>query len=58
MTKHTLPMANWHMALADIIERADDGDVVIVPDEFTKELGERAKQRMCPDKKLTFEVNN
>lgn len=44
--KHTIPHGNWHMALARIIEQANDGDIVVC------HTAEVAKSRMCPNKLL------
>lgn len=54
--KHTIHFGNWHIALADAIEAADDGDVIIVHNEAMKELAEGARESMCPDKQLSFEI--
>ena len=54
--EYIIPTGNWHIALADNIELAKDGDVIIVQNESQKELGESAKQRMCPKKQIIFEV--
>ena len=55
-TIYTIPIGNWHMALADAIEQAEDGDIIEVHEQAMKELGERAKTRMCPDKKIEFVI--
>lgn len=44
------------MQLADVIESAQDGDTIAVPSEAVAELGEMARERMCPNKELTFIV--
>lgn len=54
--KHTLPVANWTTALADLIRDCADGDTIAVSNEDQKELGERAKARMCPGKSIAFEI--
>ncbi len=51
-----IPLGNWHMALADAIKDAQNGDVIIVKTEAQVELGGRAKERMCPDKEIMFEI--
>lgn len=51
---HTLPIINWHTVLAEIINKANDGDTIICQTDNKKELAERAASRMCPDKKLSF----
>lgn len=55
--KHTIPTENWHLALADAIEAAADGDVIVVHNAAMKELAEDARERMRPDKQLTFEID-
>lgn len=54
--KHIVSGGNWHMQLADVIESAQDGDTIAVPSEAVAELGEMARERMCPNKELTFIV--
>lgn len=54
--EYTIPQANWTRALADLTEKSNDGDVIIVHSEEQKELAERAKSRMCPEKKVEFRV--
>lgn len=49
---------NWLKKLAISIEKAKDEDVIIVHSEAAKELAERARLRMCPEKKIIFEVGN
>jgi len=56
MATHTLSSKNWTNQLATLIEQAKDGDIIIVRSEAQKELGEKAKGRMCPDKKIEFRV--
>lgn len=46
---------NRHMALAAAIESAKDGDILVVTSDVQKQLGLRAKERMCPSKNITFE---
>lgn len=57
MTIHTLPVVNWTVALADIIETAVAGDMIIVSSADIKELAERATHRMSK-KDLRFVVQN
>lgn len=52
--KIQIPAGNWLMPLADAIENAQDGDIIEVDTPEQIELGEHAKERMCPSKKLTF----
>ena len=47
---------NWTSQPADFITQATDGDIIVVVSDATKELGERARLRMCPDKRITFQV--
>lgn len=56
MTTYTIPAGNWTIALADAIEQSVDGDVIVVDSDVKVELGQDAKDRMCPEKRLTFEV--
>lgn len=53
--KIKIPAGNWHMALADAIESAKDGDVIVIKSDAQKQLGLSAKGRMCPNKDITFE---
>jgi hypothetical protein len=55
--KHTVPYVNWHMALADVIEKAQDGDEIVCHSKAMADLGERARLRMCPEKHLMFSVS-
>ena len=56
MMIHTLPAANWTTALAAIIEAAEKGDTIVVPNAASQELAECAIRRMCPDKDLKLVV--
>jgi len=56
MSEWKIPHANWHMALAIAIEETQDGDTIVVHNDAERELGEIAKERMCPQKQITFEV--
>lgn len=56
--KYEIPMKNWTEALASAIEKADDGDVIVVSNIKQIALGNSAKSRMCPDKKVTFELKD
>ncbi len=53
---HTIPAKNWTIALADSINKSQPGDIIIVTTESQKQMGEKAKQRTCPNKPLSFEV--
>lgn len=52
-----IPAGNRHMALAAAIESAKDGDILVVKSDVQKQLGLRAKERMCPSKNITFECS-
>lgn len=54
--KHTVPAANWTTFLAEFIRTAEDGDTIEVHTEAMRELAHRAHWRMCPEKNLTFVV--
>ena len=41
-----IPAGNWHLHLADAIEHATEGMVIIVSSDAQKQLAERASQRM------------
>jgi hypothetical protein len=56
--KYNVPSADWLQKLADYIELAKDGDIIVVESDAAKELGERALKRMCPNKTITFEVSH
>lgn len=45
---------NWPVKLADAVRDSQDGDVIQVATEAMRELGERAKARMCPDKNIAI----
>ena len=44
------------MKLAKAIDEAVDGDTIVVKYKAMELLGLSAKSRMCPNKKLTFEL--
>jgi len=54
--KIKIPRVNWHVALADAIKKAAPGDTILVHEDAMAECGRRAQARMCPDKPLTFEI--
>ena len=58
MTIHHLHAANWTAQLADLIGNAADGDTIVVSNEAQAELAAMAHDRMCPAKRLIFEVNS
>lgn len=41
-----IPSDNWHMALADAIRTAVDGETIVVDSAVKKELAELAIERM------------
>ena len=43
-------------ALADLIRKAQAGDVIVMRSEAMKDLAERAKAMMCPEKHIVFKV--
>lgn len=47
---------NWTTKLAAAINDSCDGDIIIVNTPAQKELGERAKLRLCPRKRIIFKV--
>lgn len=57
-TRHVIPEINSHTALSDAIRLAHAGDTIACRTEAMKEMGERAHARMCPDKRLEFEVTD
>ncbi len=48
---------DWERVLAIKIKHAYNGDVIVVPNDKIKKWGKYAKTRICPDKRITFEVN-
>lgn len=56
--EYRIPPTNWTSHLADAIDECENGDVIIVSSESMKELGERANNRMCPDKNIIFRVDS
>ena len=58
MTTYTIPKENWKTALANAINAAQDGDTIKVSTYEMFLFGMIAQQRMCPDKKLVFLVED
>lgn len=56
MTTHIVPAKNWHIALIDIIEAAQNGDTIIVSAVEEQKLAERAMKRMVIEKNLIFQL--
>jgi len=54
MTEHRIPRQNWHIKLYAAITAAVSGDTIVVNTLDQVELGQRAHNRMCPDKELSF----
>jgi len=55
--RHIIPNeANWHTHLAGILGSSRPGDIIVCFSDSVRELADRAKRRMCPDKQLTFIV--
>lgn len=52
MTTYTIPTGNWTTALADALDKAEDGDTIAVHSEAMKELAERAIRRRTDGKRL------
>lgn len=46
MKSHTLPHQDWTIALAQLINTAEDGDELVVSTQAQKELAERAMKRL------------
>lgn len=51
-----IPRRNWNNELANAIENSSNGDVIVCHSQEMMELAERAKERMCPDKIISFEL--
>lgn len=49
MMEHKIPAGNWLMHLADVIEGANDGDVIIVATDAAREIARSAIKRMRPE---------
>jgi hypothetical protein len=58
MTVHTVERKNWHVHLAGVIQKAKDGDTIICHSQPMIELAERARSRLCPEKKLIFKMED
>ena len=53
---HYISRINWSLALASAIEKARDGDTIVVHSFNMKALAEQAQARMCPGKSITFSL--
>jgi len=51
---HLLPSGDWPTALADALERALDGDTIVVHDPAMQACAETAAARLVPHKRLLF----
>ena len=58
MSEWKIPSSNWPTALWAAIDCSVDGDIIVILNEAMRELGEEAKERMCPNKEITFEVRD
>jgi vacuolar-type H+-ATPase subunit F/Vma7 len=52
---YRIPDVDWPKNLANSLKNSRDADVILVSTEAQKELAERAKERMCPEKKLIIQ---
>jgi len=50
----SIPLFDWHMALAKAIKDSQPGDVIVVYNDHERQLAERAASRM--NKTVVFEV--
>jgi len=53
---YVIPSGNWSQHLADAIERASDGDEIVVESEAAAEMARKAIQRMRPGLQVTFVI--
>jgi len=51
-----IPSANWHMAIADAIEEANEPTVLVVNTEAKKELALSAAESMGKKELITVEI--
>jgi hypothetical protein len=56
MAEIVIPAENWTKALAQAIEQANEGDVIVVATNAMKQLGKNAKKRMRPHANISFVV--
>ncbi len=56
--RHEIDHVDWHMQLSNAIKIACNGDTIVCHNDSMRELAERARIRMCPDKVLTFELQD
>ena len=54
--RYRIPSASWAVWLSSTIVAAKDGDSIVVRTAAQKAMGERARNRVCPDKHITLEV--
>ena len=52
--EYIIPRVDGHLALADAIEQAENGDTIVCLSEAMQSLGEKARMRMCPEKNVLF----
>ena len=55
-THYRIKPINWTEQLAYAIKDCEDGDAIIVSSDAMRNLGLRARQRLCPSKHIIFEV--
>lgn len=53
---HRISEKNWSTELAKILRESHDGDLILVATPSQKVLAERAKQRLCPQKRITIQT--
>jgi hypothetical protein len=53
---YKIPRQNWHIALASAIKDCPDGSTIMCHTSEMIELGHSAKERMCPNKNITFSL--
>ena len=51
-----IPLANWHIALANAIKNSNDDDIIVVHSKAMHELAASTKARMCPSKQISFVI--
>ena len=56
--RHEIDHENWHLKLSNAIRTSVNGDTIVCHNDTMRELAERAHIRMCPDKILTFELQD
>lgn len=54
--KIEIPRPDWHRHLVKAINVAKDGDIIVCHNRDMLELAESARQRMCPEKMIFFDI--